>query len=99
MSSRDGNAIVKNLTGVAKEYNKLYQDEQTRPLALQLQDVYFRQPIRTGWQKTVTMDELYRRYGMKTYVKAFSAPELQSRYGVSLQEAETLHAFFVHYHQ
>lgn len=99
MSKREAKDIVKNLVGLANQYNKLYQNEQTRHVALQLHETYFRQPIRTGWDKTVTVDELRRQYGMETYTEPFSVESLQNKYGVSTEEAEALHAFLAHYHR
>ncbi len=98
LHSRDAQSIVRSLVNVAAAYNQLYQDENTRPLALQLYKTYFRQPIATGWQRTVTVKELRSQYGMATYTTPFSADELKNRYAVSQEEAETLYAFFSHYY-
>ena len=99
MTTRDATGILRNMVSFAGEYNKLYQQDKTRHIALQLHEVYFRQPIRTGWNKTVTVKELRSRYGMRTYDEAFSAEELASLYDLTEQEAETLHAFFAHYYK
>lgn len=98
MPTRDGSSIVKSFVDLAAAYNRLYQNAETRPLALQLYKTYFRQPIAAGWQRTVTVKELRSRYGMKNYMEPFSTDELKTRYGVSQKEAETLHAFFLNYH-
>ena len=98
MNTRDGKSIIKSMIRLAAAYNRLYQNEETRSLALQLHKTYFQQPIFTGWQRTVTVKELRSQYGMASYTTPFSTDELKARYGVSQEEAETLHAFFSHYH-
>ena len=102
MSQKDPKTIVALLAGLAEEYNKLYEDNHA--LAVQLYKAFFKFPLRTGWNKTTSVDELRRAYGALflgggDYVQIFSESELMQRYGITAKEAKAFYTFCKNYYQ
>ena len=104
LSTRDTATILRHLVPVAQEYNKLYRAQDARALALQLHEAYFRQPLRTGFDRVISIEEIRYTYGLyqeenESYIKLLPAQELVARYNLTQEEAETLGEFFAHYYR
>lgn len=102
MSQKDPKTIVALLAGLAEEYNKLYEDNHA--LAVQLYKAFFKFPLRTGWNKTTSVDELRLSYGALflgggDYVQILSESELMQRYGITDKEAHAFYTFCKNYYQ
>lgn len=89
--------VVEELAMLGAAYQEVYQD--TPELAVQFYKSIFRNPLRTGWDRTVTVEQLLRDLGKierggGDYYETRSEQDLMKTYGISQEEAKNL-VFFV----
>lgn len=96
MKIKDPKQIVRQLVKLSRAYNEYYA--QDRAGALRVKANLFELPLRTGWDRTVTIRGLYQAYALYEISEGYilrDVEDLTERYGISEQEAKELNEYLV----
>ena len=96
MKTKDAKKIAHLLAGLATAYNELYANEPSE--AINFKNALFDIPIRTGWDRTTTVNGLFIKYGLIEWSEAYEVrkvEDLKKMYDLSKAEAEELHQYLL----
>lgn len=97
METKDLKKIAHWLAKLSATYNEFYA--QNKYQALDVKWGLFELPLRTGWDKTVSVKNLYKMCGLIEYSEGYfvrTVEDLQARYGLSKAEAEAMNEYLQH---